>query len=192
MKKEYIVERQGKTFVLYAGLLDEAHNRGLRSIRTELLQAPSDDNGQTAVVHATVELDTGVYSGIGDAAPNNVAAPMRTCLIRMAETRAKARALRDAINVSAVAFEELPPDDDEAAVDDNRPTPIRNRARLEDDTPKATPAQVKAIYLIGRNEHRLSEDQIDERIRSIYGRATTEISKRQASEAIDRLKAGNF
>ena len=192
MKKEFIVERNGKSFVLYAGLLDEAHRRGLRGIRTQLLQAPNEENGQTAVVHAQVELESGVYTGIGDAAPNNVGAQMRTCLIRMAETRAKARALRDAINVGVVAFEELPPDDEEPLVDENRPTPLRNRAREEEGAPKATPAQVKAIYLIGRNERRLSEDEIDERIRAIYGRGTAEISKREASAAIDRLKAGNF
>jgi hypothetical protein len=192
MKKEFIVERNGKSFVLYAGLLDEAHRRGLRGIRTQLLQAPNEENGQTAVVHAQVELESGVYTGIGDAAPNNVGAQMRTCLIRMAETRAKARALRDAINVGVVAFEELPPDDEEPLVDENRPTPLRNWAREEEGAPKATPAQIKAIYLIGRNERRLSEDEIDERIRAIYGRGTAEISKREASEAIDRLKAGNF
>lgn len=192
MKKEFIVERNGKSFVLYAGLLDEAHSRGLRSIRTQLLQAPSDDNGQTAVVQALVELDSGTYSGLGDAAPNNVAAPMRTCLIRMAETRAKARALRDAINVGVVAFEELPPEDEELTDEEARPTPLRGRPRLEDTMEKATPAQVKAIYLIGRNEHRLSEHEIDDRIRSLYGRVPAEITKRQASDAIDRLKAGNF
>ena len=54
------------------------------------------------------------FTGIGDAAPNNVAPAMQTCLIRMAETRAKARALRDAVNVGVAAFEEL---GDEAATD---------------------------------------------------------------------------
>ncbi|MFN8534384.1 MAG: hypothetical protein U0556_12665 [Dehalococcoidia bacterium] len=192
MKKEFTVERQGKTFVLYTGLLDEAHGRGLQAIRTQLVQSPTEENGFSAVVHATVELATGVYTGLGDAAPNNVTAPMRTCLIRMAETRAKARALRDAVNVSSVAFEELPPDDEEASIDDERLTKIGPRGRLDEEAPKATAAQVKAIYVIARNEHRLSEDETDERVRSLYGRVTGEISKRQASETIDRLKAGNF
>jgi hypothetical protein len=185
MKKEFIVERQGRSFVLYAGLLDEAHGRGLKSIRTQLVQAPSDDNGQMAIVQAVVELDTGTYSGLGDAAPNNVTAPMRTCLVRMAETRAKARALRDAVNVSAVAFEELPPEEDDLALDEDRPASIRP---FHGD--KATPAQVKAIYVIARNELRLNEEETDERFRSAFGRPPAEISKRQASEAIDRLKAG--
>ena len=103
MKKEFIVERQGKSFVLYAGLLDLAHQQGLKSIRTEILQVPNENNSRTAICMATVTLDKEgaekVFTGIGDAAPNNVAPAMLNCLIRMSETRAKARALRDAVNV---------------------------------------------------------------------------------------------
>ena len=111
MRKDFIVERQGRSFVLYAGLLDLAHQQGLKSIRTELLQVPSSDNDNIAICMATVILERdGVeqtFSGIGDAAPRNVAPAMQNCLIRMSETRAKARALRDAVNVGVAAFEEL-------------------------------------------------------------------------------------
>ena len=115
MRKEFIVERQGKTFVLYAGLLDLAHQNGLKSIRTELVQIPTEANNRIAIVTATVVLEKeGVertFTGIGDAAPNNVAPMMLTCLMRMAETRAKARALRDSVNVGVTAFEELGEED---------------------------------------------------------------------------------
>ena len=108
MKKEHIISQQGKDFVVFAGLLDEAHtNHGLKSIRTALIQAPSPENGNRAIVHATVETERGVFEGIGDADPGNVNRMIAPHLIRMAETRAKARALRDAINVGMVAFEEL-------------------------------------------------------------------------------------
>lgn len=110
-----MVERQGRAFCLYAGLLDMAHQQGLKSIRTELVQIPSEANNRVAICMATVILEKdGVertYQGIGDAAPNNVAPVMATCLIRMAETRAKARALRDAVNIGVAAFEELGDED---------------------------------------------------------------------------------
>src|SRR5439155_4191594 len=107
VKREFVVERQGRSFVLYAGLLELAHGQGLRAIRTRLLQTPSEEKGRAAIVHAEVETDRGTFSGIGDASPSNVARAMLTCTIRLAETRAKARALRDAVNVGVAALEEL-------------------------------------------------------------------------------------
>jgi hypothetical protein len=56
-----------------------------------------------------------VFHGTGDADPTNVATAMKSCLLRLAETRAKARALRDAVNVGAVAAEELSDWTDEEA-----------------------------------------------------------------------------
>jgi hypothetical protein len=115
VKKEFIVERNGRSFVLYAGLLDLAHERGLRAVTTTLVQIPSELNGNVAIVHATVETSQGAFTGLGDAAPENVSRMMLPHLIRMAETRAKARALRDAVNVGVTALEELA-DVDEAGL----------------------------------------------------------------------------
>ena len=100
MRDEFLITRQGKQFVLFAGLLDEAHSRGLLGIDTELIQVPDESNGQRAIVKATVQIeehsgstDPKNYSGIGDASPDNVSRNIVPHLIRMAETRAKARAL---------------------------------------------------------------------------------------------------
>ncbi|GAC1319483.1 MAG: hypothetical protein NVSMB22_02630 [Chloroflexota bacterium] len=117
MKREYIIERQGKQFVLYEGLLDEAHQQGLHRISTTLIQVPHDDNGHVAIVAAEVETGKGTFSGIGDASPSNVNRMIAPHILRMAETRAKARALRDAVNVGVTSIEELG-DFDETSVHD--------------------------------------------------------------------------
>jgi hypothetical protein len=116
MKKEHIINRLGKDFVLYEGLLDQAHQEGLKRISTVLLQVPSAENGYVAIVSAEVETSKGIFSGIGDASPQNVNRNIAPHLIRMAETRAKARALRDAVNVGVAALEELGGENDEALV----------------------------------------------------------------------------
>jgi hypothetical protein len=127
MRDEFLITRQGKQYVLFAGLLDEAHSRGLSGIDTELLQVPNETNGNTAICKATVTLEDGrVFSGIGDASPENVSRNITPHLIRMAETRAKARALRDAVNVGATALEELSDGDD--APPATRPQPARTAA----------------------------------------------------------------
>lgn len=152
MKKEFVIERNGKDYVLFAGLLDLAHDQGLKRIETTLVQIPNEMNGMVAIAHATAETERGSFDGIGDAAPNNVNRAMVTAIIRMAETRAKARALRDATNIGMVALEELPPgagadDDDEPRVQrpqnrdahQRRPDPTRQVAPPADDIPWPEP-----------------------------------------------------
>src|SRR3712207_1726556 len=146
MRDEFLITRQGKQYVLFAGLLDEAHSRGLRGINTELVQVPDETNGNVAIVKATAEMDDGRrFSGIGDASPENVGRNIVPHLIRMAETRAKARALRDAVNVGATALEELSDGDDAppaspsasfgGASSRSRPTPIRAQGpSVQEDT----------------------------------------------------------
>ena len=126
-----MITRQGKQYVLFAGLLDEAHSRGLRGIDTDLIQVPDESNGNVAVVKATVEMEDGrTFSGIGDASPANVGRNIVPHVIRMAETRAKARALRDAVNVGSTALEELSDGDDAPPSNSEyrRPTPVREPA----------------------------------------------------------------
>lgn len=96
-----------KEVATYAGLLARAHEEGLKGIITELVQVPSKDNGQVAIAKAQVTTGKGVFNGIGDASPGNVNKKIAPHIIRMAETRAKARALRDAVNIGIVCLEEL-------------------------------------------------------------------------------------
>ncbi|MCL5266316.1 MAG: hypothetical protein M1343_14175 [Chloroflexi bacterium] len=210
MKRGFIVERQGKSFVLYAGLLDEAHTQGLKAIRTSLLQIPNGDNGQVAICHATVETEKGTFTGIGDASPANVAHAMLNCIIRMAETRAKARALRDAVNVGVAALEEMgeneESDDGPSAegprgtlVMDEQPQMLRlapaavgNGAHIGAHVPGlATPAQVRAIYSISRDQHGLTDAQVEGRSIELYGCLPAELTRKQASDFITALKGNS-
>jgi len=107
-----IKDRNGKVVgtkevVTYPGLLSKAHEEGLSQIGTTLLQTPTDENGRTAIAKAVVETSKGHFEALGDASPENVNSFIVPHLIRMAETRAKARALRDAVNIGIVSFEEL-------------------------------------------------------------------------------------
>lgn len=90
----------------YAEILKLAYEEGLRSISTELLVTPSEDNGNRCIIKAVVEVERGRFEGIGDADPDNVEPGLAPHLIRVAETRAKARALRDAVNTGVDSLEE--------------------------------------------------------------------------------------
>src|SRR3712207_5090104 len=154
IRDEYKITRQGKEYILFAGLLDEAHNRGLVGMETEeieVLYNPDDGQPERARYKATALMDQDGsicrYSGYGDADRQNVGRNIIPHLIRMAETRAKARALRDAINVGATALEELsdgddaPPTENSGTTARSRPTPIRNaRSRAEEDSDQISQA----------------------------------------------------
>lgn len=146
MEKRNIINLQGRDFVTYEGLLDEAHAKGLKSIRTQLVQVPADENGQTAICTAEVTLDgeggTRVFTGIGDACPRNVNRSIANHVIRMAETRAKARALRDAINVGMTALEELGEGAEEGS---GRTLSVVTQAAKADLAQLATRSQIEKV-----------------------------------------------
>lgn len=205
IKREFLIERQGKPFILYAGLLDLGHNQGLRRISTRLLQIPSEDNAQTAICSAEVETDRGTFSGIGDASPSNVARAMLTSTIRLAETRAKARALRDAVNIGVVAAEEMGDesyDEAQEAVAHPRPQPQRPTApppapragvptmptaQPSSNGNSASQAQVSAIYAIGATLKK-DRDAMDEWIFQTYAREVGDLTRQEASQVITKLK----
>jgi hypothetical protein len=214
MREEFFIERQGKRYVLFQGLLDEAHSRGLRGIDTELIQVPDDSNGSVAIVKATAEMDDGRrFSGIGDASPENVSRNIVPHLIRMAETRAKARALRDAVNVGATALEELSDGDEAPPAEDfgaarSRPTPIRTqqRSRAEEE-PRAVEDDGRAERSAapprrGGSSQKARKSQVDllktlatewrgengvERLENRIGKPLSSLTRAEADEWIDRL-----
>ena len=108
MKNEFIVMLNGKPFVTYEGLLYAAHEKGLQSIEVELMQYPTEENKFTCMTRANVRgADGSVFSDIGDSSPASCNSKIIPHLIRMASTRAKARALRDFTNTGICSIEEL-------------------------------------------------------------------------------------
>ena len=150
----FVQLRQGRPFVSYAGLLDLLHQRskGFFSIDTLVVQLPTEENGRTAVCTARVrvfddqnlDVVTLETSGIGDADPGNCTPAMRGHLLRLAETRAKARALRDAVNVGMAALEELGPDEPVVAPAPPAASPPVERILIEGTA--YTRPQVEAAY----------------------------------------------
>lgn len=152
LDKRFVIERQGKPFVLYAGLLDLATERGLTRLETEVVSATAD----FALFKATATFGDGrVFVEHGDATPKNVGRTIAEHFVRMAATRAKARALRDALNIGVTALEELGPD--EEAVPTPAPTvrvpsPIRPAPAPPKPIP-ATPAAPAVIPAADEVEH---------------------------------------
>lgn len=111
---EYITLKLGKPFILFTGLTWLLHHnsQGRFSVDTDIVQLPSDAD-DTAIVKATVSIfnENGMKvassSGIGDANKRNVSSGVAQHVLRMAETRAVARALRILVNAGLTALEEL-------------------------------------------------------------------------------------
>jgi len=159
LDERFITNIKGKDFVLYAGVLDLATQAGLLKLEVELLQYPGKENGNEAICRAVAESKTGeVFSDIGDANPQNCHSMIVKHLIRMASTRAKARALRDMCNIGIASVEELADFDDVIGTEQptkasrkkaagksakKKPTAKKKSEAKSDPEPKARPKQPK-------------------------------------------------
>ncbi|MCC6348392.1 MAG: hypothetical protein IT347_02240 [Candidatus Eisenbacteria bacterium] len=189
--------------VAYAELLKLAHDEGLKSIATELVLQPSEDNGRLAIVKASVETERGHFEALGDADPGNVDDFLAPHLIRVAETRAKARALRDAVNVGVVSLEELDgasrvprPSPGPGATRPNGTSRTYTRPRGNGSAPRSsgngssepmTEGQRRYLFRImaGQGFHK---DAAENRIKEIFEvSALSEITKTAAMQMIDQL-----
>jgi len=205
-----------KEVATYAGILALAHDEGLKSIATTLVQAPTKENGMVAIVTAVVRTQKGKFTGIGDADPSNVNRKIAAHLIRMAETRAKARAMRDAVNIGIVSVEELGELADEALTAESarseRPAPSRPRPQTQatndngraappsngSELPTATESEFRAMTDAQRGllfriagERGIAPPDAQAWLQSQIGvQDLRTVSRFAASQAIDRLKNG--
>lgn len=207
-----------KEVASYRGLLHLAHESGLRSVRTELVQLPSPANEGTAIVRAVVRTGKGVFTGIGDANPKNVNPKVAPHAIRMAETRAEARAFRKALDIGIVSLEELEADLDEGLTYEGAILPAHATRRSSSegqagasDRPASSGAPESATtYNTGSDDYRATEKQrkflfrlvhesgyAGEAARDLLHRelgvsSVKEASKSAVSALIDRIKSGEL
>jgi hypothetical protein len=81
-----------------------AHERGLVNLSAHFISVTDT----LALAEATAEFADGkTFSECADATPQNVGSTVRAHFARIALTRAKARCLRDALNISVCSVEEL-------------------------------------------------------------------------------------
>ena len=101
---QFLATIQGKQFVLFSGLLAMATQQGLLSLTEEFTHVTDT----YVLAQARAEFHDGrVFRGAADSTPDNVGKQVKPHWRRMALTRAKARCLRDALNINLVAVEEL-------------------------------------------------------------------------------------
>lgn len=211
----FVYERKGKRMAYYGGLLDAAHDNDTLSITTELIQIGTVANDRVFIVKAFVTTPKGTFSGYGDADPSNVSREMLPNLLRLAETRAKARALRDAINAAGVLLEGDADDDGPEYQPEQRaaasrpespafaepakpiiraepslaPAPGPPRAGPPSFPPaKATEQQIRAILNSG-NARGMSVRDLDTDALFKYGSVVGELSVADAAAYIKHLQA---
>lgn len=121
---KHIIELNRKEYILFPGLVALAKDQGMIGMRTTKLQDPTEENNKRCVFEATASFlvkDTdgelvrdaagnplvSSFTCQGDASPADVSRGILPHMLRMAETRAMARALRVGTGLAITAFEEL-------------------------------------------------------------------------------------
>ena len=108
LDSRFIISIDGHDFVKYQGLLDLGHQKGISQIEVDTVQLPTPDNGNFAICKATVVSKNGEsFTDLGDATPQNCNVKVSKHLLRLASTRAIARALRSFTNIGMTCLEEL-------------------------------------------------------------------------------------
>lgn len=185
LNKNFIINLKGKEFVTYEGLLDLAHQKGLISIETAMIEFVSDGINDTVIVKAIAKTKDKEFHGIGDASPRSVNKMIEPHMIRMAETRAKARALRDLTNIGMTAFEELTGIEDvEEGPKQSKPTakPKAKNKGLSD-------GQIKRLYAIGYSRD-VDAEAINKSITTQYKKdSARDLTKAEYDELCSRLEA---
>ena len=151
----FIIEIEGNEFVKYPGLLDLGHQKGISQIEVDIIQIPNSENKNSAICKATVMSKVGeTFTDVGDANPQNCNSKVSKHLLRMASTRAIARALRSFTNVGLTALEELGDLNDMLINNSSKSKPKtrKSSARKTKASEKQTKSQPKANAKISKTD----------------------------------------
>lgn len=145
-----------------------------------------------------METERGRFTGIGDASPQNVSRGILPHAIRMAETRAKARAMRDATNVDGAIDGDV---DDTGYDDPNANANANANAAPEDDN--VTDLRGAARRAKAPDPQRARKPQVDtlkwmavaikgndgvEKLEEQLGKKLSALTRGEADEWIARLE----
>jgi hypothetical protein len=182
----FIKNLKGKDFVLYSGLLDLGHQIGIQSIHVKAIQYPTKDNGNEGICKAIItSVDGRIFTEVGDANPKNVNAQVSAHVLRMAATRAKARALRDMTNIGMTCIEELGDIETVIGTEDPKVIPMKPKnQRSSNDSPKPENSTAKAPgnhpkKTQGTTEANPATEASDAKISTAQRNAILSISKRK-------------
>jgi hypothetical protein len=111
---KHLVNLKGRQFITFVGLQARLMDQGKAIVGSDIdvLCVPSEENGNYAAVKATLRIkgkDGEVYTftNVGDASPQSVGKNIVPHVLRQAETRAEARALRLATRSEWTAKDEV-------------------------------------------------------------------------------------
>lgn len=116
-RKQYVTTIKGKEAILSDGLKKIAHIKGIKSLKSNIIQFPNAENNNLCIVETeligydynpiTDKVEEVVYKAIGDASPSNCSSMVAAAFVRMAETRSVSRVLKNYTNIGIVAVDEL-------------------------------------------------------------------------------------
>lgn len=107
-REKYITIFEGNDLISYEGLRKLAHDK-IQKIFVNMISIP-DETRRYAIARATVySTDGKIWQAIGDASHENCAPEVVPYLIRIAEIRAKGRAMREMLGLDIIMLEEVFP-----------------------------------------------------------------------------------
>jgi len=145
-KKGEYLEKDGRKYPRLAGLQRLAHSNrgGVLSVHSNISNTPARDNPIAAVTVQYVFKDGTTFSGSADATTAAHDKPYNLHLVALAESKAEARALRRAFNISVVSADEI----------GNAPIAGVDNGPIED-------TQISGIKLLAKRKGRNQQEMMD-------------------------------